>query len=115
MLGAAFLLREGEEYLSTNWLEHFHPADRDVQLAGVRQALRDKGRGVRRTAFFLVLNAGDAIDQCRQKLNLEIRFVPLGERRDPSHTGIYGLTGNKSQAADALAQAVSPAEVHPVG
>ena len=115
MLGAAFLLREGEVYLSANWLEHFHSADRDIQLDGVRQALRDKGRGVRRTAFFLVLNAGDAIDQCRQKLNQEIRFVPLGERRDPSHTGIYGLTGNKSQAADALAQAVSPAEVYPAG
>ena len=109
------MLRPGEEYLSTNWLEHFHPADRDLQLAGVRQALRDKGRGVRRTAFFLVLNAGDAVDQCRQKLNLEIRFVPLGERHDPSHTGIYGMVGNESKAAQLLAQAVSPGEVYPAG
>lgn len=115
MLGAAFLLRAGEEYLSVNWLEHFHPADRAIQVAAVRQTLRDKGRTVARTAHFAVLNAGTAVDRCRQELNMEIRFVRLGEGRDPSHTGIYGLTGNKSQAADALAQAVSPAEVYPAG
>lgn len=101
--------------MSTNWLEHFHPADRAIQVAAVRQTLLDKGRGVRRTAFFLVLNAGDAIDRCRQNLNLEIRFVNLGERHDPSHTGIYGMVGNESKAAQLLAQAVSPSEVYPAG
>ena len=74
----AFLLRAGEEYLSTNWLEHFHPADRDVQLAGVRQTLRDKGFRVAPTGHFGVLNVGDAVDRCRQNLNLGIRFITLG-------------------------------------
>ena len=75
----------------------------------------DKGRGVRRTAFFLVLNVGDAVDRCRQELREEIRFVNLGEHYDPSHTGIYGMVGNESKAAQLLAQAVSPAEVYPAG
>ena len=111
----AFLLRAGEEYLSTNWLEHFHPADRDIQLSGVRQILRDKGFRVAHTGHFGVLNVGDAVDRCRQNLNLEIRFINLGEHQDPSHTGIYGLAADKTRAAQALAQAVSPAEVYPAG
>lgn len=112
-MGEAFLLREGEEYLSTNWLEHFHPADRSVQLAAVRQVLLDKGRTVARTAYFGVLNVRTAVDRLRQALNMEIQFITLGESYDLSHTGIYGLTENKSRAADLLAEAVSPAEVHP--
>ena len=109
------MLRPGEEYLSTNWLEHFHPADRAIQLAGVRQTLRDKGFRVAHTGHFGVLNVGDAVDLCRQNLNLEIRFITLGDGRDPSHTGIYGMVGNESKAAQLLAQAVSPAEVYPAG
>ena len=101
--------------MSANWLEHFHPADREVQLAGVRQTLRDKGRDVRRTAFFLALNVGEAVDRCRQELNGEIRFVRLGEPHDPSHTGIYGMVGNETKAAQLLAQSVRPAEVYPAG
>ena len=101
--------------MSTNWLEHFHPADRLIQIAAVRQTLRDKGRDVRRTAFFLVLNVGDAVDRCNRELNGGIRFINLGEAHDLSHTGIYGMVGNESKAAQLLAQAVSPAEVYPAG
>ena len=111
----AFLLRAGEEYLSANWLEHFHPADRDVQLAGVRQTLRDKGFRLARNGHFGVLNVGNAVDRCRQNLNLGIRVITLGDGRDPSHTGIYGMVGNESKAAQLLAQAVSPGEVYPAG
>ena len=81
----------------------------------MRQALLDKGRGVRRTGFFLVLNVGAATDQCRQELNREIQFINLGEPHDPSHTGIYGMLGNESKSAQLLAQAVSPTEVYPAG
>lgn len=52
------MLRAGEEYLSVNWLEHFHLADRDIQLAGVRQTLRDKGFRLARTGHFGALNVG---------------------------------------------------------
>ena len=101
--------------MSVNWLEHFHPADREVQLAGVRQTLRDKGFQLSRAGRFAALNGGDAVDQCRQRLDLEIRFINLGAAHDPSHTGIYGLAANPTRAAEVLAQAVSPAEVYPAG
>ena len=111
----AFILREQETYLSTNWLEHFHPADRNVQLAGVRQTLRDKGFRMARSGHFVALNVGNAIARCRQELKVEIRFITLGDARDPSHTGIYGLAGNEEEVALELAQAVNPAEVYPAG
>ena len=111
----AFILREQETYLSTNWLEHFHPADRNVQLAGVRQTLRDKGFRLARTGHFAALNVGYAINQCRRGLSMEIRFINLGEPHDPSHTGIYGLETNVARAARILAQSVRPAEVYPAG
>ena len=111
----AFILREQETYLSTNWLEHFHPADRDIQLAGVRQTLRDKGFRMARSGHFVALNVGNAMARCRQELNVEIRFINLGEAHDLSHTGIYGLETNVARAARVLAQAVSPAEVYPAG
>ena len=113
LIASAFQLRDREEYLSTNWLEYFHSTDRDVQIADVRQTLLDKGRNVARSAYFAVLNVGVSIDRCRQTLNVEIRFINLGESGDPSHAGIYGLTEQPDQVALALAKSVSPAEVYP--
>ena len=86
---AAFALRAGEEYLSTNWLEHFHDTDRPSQIAGV------------------------SIATCQDNLNLEIQFVALGEAHDPSHTGIYGYTAHNAAVATLLATLVNPDEVYP--
>ena len=116
MLGEAFLLREGEEFLSANWLEFFQPVDRGVQIAAVRQTLLDKGRRVAGTAFFAVLNVGTTVVKCKMELNVDLRFIALGETRDPSHTGIYGLTVpglNQSKSAEALAASVNRNEVYP--
>ena len=109
---AAFLLRPGEEYLSTNWLEHFHDSDRQIQIAGVRRALTDKGFRVNRTGVFTVLNVGAAADACLTRLNLEIAFITLGEFHDPSHTGIFGYTERNTDAADLLAKSVNPNDIH---
>ena len=113
LLDSAFELRPGEAYLSTNWLEYFHDHDRRTQIAGVRQALTDKGFQVRRAARFAVLNVGAAVAACSDKLNLAIQFVALGESHDPSHTGIYGYTTSHDLAAATLAESVSPNEIYP--
>ena len=100
----AFLIRPHEEYLSTNWLERFHHSDRPRQIAGVRQALGDKGFNVRPNGAFAVLNVGGTVDSIRQTGNLTVRFVALGEARDPSHTGIFGYTPEDTDTAAALAR-----------
>ena len=116
-LEEAFLLRPNEEYISTNWLEHFHPSHRPTQLAGVRQTLVDKGRDVRASASFAVVNVGASVTRCRDKLNVDLGFTVLGESNDPSHTGIYGILPLddevKELVSTLLAASVSPSEVYP--
>ena len=107
----AFLLRPGEEYLSTNWLEHFHNSNRQAQIAGVQQTLTDKSFRIRRNAAFAVLNVGIAIAACQNDLNLNIQIIALGEVHDPSHTGIFGYTAEDTDTAATLAQQVR--EVYP--
>ncbi len=109
----AFLLRPNERYLSTNRLEHFHDSDRQFQIAGVRQALTDKGFQVRPTAYFAALNVGVAVAVCKNALNLDIQILTLGESQDPSHTGIYGYSPEDTAAAAVLARSVSTNEVYP--
>ncbi len=107
----AFLLRTGEKYLSTNWLEHFHDSHRQAQITGVQQALADKGFHVRRNAVFAVLNVGVSIAACKNDLNLDIQIVTLGESHDPSHTGIFGYVAGDTNTAATLARQVR--EVYP--
>ncbi|MCE2499286.1 MAG: hypothetical protein J4G13_00280 [Dehalococcoidia bacterium] len=109
----AFRLRPGEKYLSTNWLEHFHDADRQAQIAGVRQALTDKGFRVRGNTAFAVLNVGTAIAVCKSDLDMDIQIATLGESHDPSHTGIFGYTEDDTDVVAILARQVNHREVYP--
>ena len=109
----AFKLREGEAFLSTNWLEYFHQSERVAQLEGVRRALTNKGFQLRSTAHFAVLNVGSAISICRDYLALDVFFSTTGEIADPSHTGIYGYSSLNSRTAALLASSVNPNEVYP--
>ena len=109
----AFLLRPCESYLSTNWLEYFHNSERQFQIAGVRQALTDKGFHVRSTASFAVLNVGFTIVVCKNALNLDIQILTLGEPHDPSHTGIFGYTAANTDVATLLSKQITAHEVYP--
>lgn len=106
-------MREGEEFLSTNWLEHFHLSERIEQLEGVKLALTNKGFQIRPTASFAVLNVGFSISSCKDLLALDIFFSTTGEPADPSHTGIYGYISQNARVAALLAKSVSPTEVYP--
>ena len=113
LIPTAFRLCPGEEYLSTNWLEHFHDFERSAQINGVRRALVGKGFRISRNAAFAVLNVGIATVLSRNALNVAIQFVVLGERHDPSHTGIYGYAAQNAAVAEALARLVNPTEIYP--
>ena len=102
----AFDLRDGEAFLSTNWLEHFHPSDR--QLSGVRRTLAGKGFRVNRNGGFAALNVGVATQAVREAA---LRFILLGQASDPSHTGIFGIPENRADIAVVLAKSVG--ELHP--
>ena len=113
LIDTAFRLRPEEEYLSTNWLEYFHDSDCTEQLAGVRQALAGKSFRMARSARFAVLNVGVAVSRCQELLDAPIRFIALGDLRDPSHTGIYGYANHNTAVAAALAAMVAADGLYP--
>ena len=108
----AFLLRNDEPFLSTNWVEYFHPSDRGIQILAVRDSLIAKDRTVKPNDLFIVLNVGVATNSCKARLGLDLRFVTLGEPDDPSHTGIYGIVSNLVNVASELAASVKPDEIY---
>jgi hypothetical protein len=112
----AFLPRDGESFLSINWLEHFDQSDRVVQVTGVRAALAAKNFRVHPKGRFAILNVGVASQRVRQFQNLRFLFQVLGEAHDPSHTGIFGYrSANIDSKGNDVAQslAASVGEVHP--
>ena len=99
----AFKLRSGEDFLSTNWLEYFHPSDRQLQISGVQRTLEDKGFRVNRNGGFAVLN----VETTSQRINnTRLNFVLLGQTSDPSHTGVFGIPEDDADIAIAIAKSV---------
>ena len=86
----AFLLREREQFLSVNWLEHFHVSDRQIQVSSVRDSLARKNFSVNPNGRFAVLNVGVADQQVRRFQGVRLLFQLLGQTSAPSHTGIFG-------------------------
>ena len=107
----AFLLRIGEGFLSTNWLEYFHPVGRQFQVAAVQNALESKGFRASRNGGFAILNVGAAVQQVYDDCNVLLNFRPLGQASDPSHTGIFGYDVDDTDVAESLAKSVQ--ELHP--
>ena len=59
-MSAAFGLRQGEDYLSVNWLEYFGETDLSAAVERVREVFRSKDFQVRPNGRFAVLNVGAA-------------------------------------------------------
>ena len=107
----AFLLREGEPFLSTNWLEHFRSSDRGVQISGARAALADKNYSIHSNGGFAVLNVGVATQRVIELHDIRLLFRRLGQAHDPSHAGIFGygpptVDSKGNDVAQSLAESV---------
>jgi len=103
--GTAFQLRQIDEYLSVNWLEFFHIADRQEEIREVRKVLSLK---LGAKAKIAVLNVGETTSYVRTKSpdarNLSMLHEP--EEDDPSHSGIYGFQYDDRLIADLIAEMV---------
>lgn len=118
----AFMLRgpkedqPAEPSLSVNWLERTGALDRTNQLKAVLQIIRRRGRTVRRSSGFAVLDVGrsreivkrESIDQRA----LSFKHEPVGGE-DETHAGIHGYTYLENEIATLLALSVD--EVRRVG
>ncbi len=95
----AFQLRDGEEYLSVDWLEFLHPSDRGIQLATV-QDLFEKQRGfeLKPAGRFAILNVGTARatvqEQTPDNRVLAVTHLPDPNVAGDSHSGIFNVNHN---------------------
>ncbi len=92
----AFMLREGEESLSVNWLEFLNCQSRESEIEEIQKVYCAK-LDVRPRAKIAVLNVGDVrnkvLTESQDRRNLEVLHNPE-EPVDPSHSGIYNLKQN---------------------
>ena len=101
-LPQAFELREGEEYLSVNWLQ-FHEGDRGTQVRlsvwGIRESFE---RPLGAKSAFAIGNVGMVKDIC-QKAGSRVRIVHEPEPQNPGHSAVRRLPRDDLSLLDALA------------
>lgn len=105
---SAFWLREeggqSEEGLSVNWLEYFKKSAPQDAIAPLRNILINKGRTVRRSSKFALLNVGAAKDAAARYTSVAI--VLDEEENDPSHSLVKGYEAYNKQVAEELAKVI---------
>ena len=114
IMATAFMLREGEESLSVNWLEELKCPDRASEVRAVQDLYARKMTRVGAGARIAVLNVGTL----RTKVENEspdrrlLRVLHEPEPDDSSHAGIYGIPyDDREIVAELIAQTVL--EKHP--
>ena len=112
-MASAFELRQGEEYLSVNWLEYFNSPDRATAVDAVRKVFSEKGFRLRQNGRFAVFNVGEATIAVREGVgrSLIIEHLPLDD--DGSHAGVFGYTEDDFAVAVELKALVSYQDIHP--
>ncbi|MDI2593106.1 hypothetical protein POF45_16965 [Pseudomonas sp. 681] len=104
----AFMLREGENYLSVNWLEYFQQYSHEDRLLEVRRVLASKKK-IGSAARLALLNVGNAIQVVGDNPLLIFIHEPINSPdviNDPSHSGINNIQSFEQLVAERLTQAV---------
>jgi hypothetical protein len=109
----AFMLRDGEEYLSVNWLEDLNCSDRTSEIRTL-QDLYSRKLSVGTAARIAILNVGALRNKVARESpdmrQLRVLHEPIIPE-DPSHAGIYDFSSNDEIIAELIAQTVL--EKHP--
>ena len=109
----AFRLRDGEDYLSANWLEYFQSPDLPTAIQRIREVFRSKGFRLPRRGAFAVLDVGGVRTAVRENSGRSLRFEHAPSRDDPSHAAIYGYGFSDIVVAAELAALIGPQDVYP--
>jgi hypothetical protein len=111
---AAFMVRQGEEYLSVNWLEELKCPNRATQISGLQEVYARKFNRVGAGARIAVLNVGVLRTNVELK-SPDRRLLPVLHEPiipdDPSHAGIYEIPFDDETIAELIVEAVH--EKHP--
>ena len=103
----AFMLREGEESLSVNWLEFLNCSSRESEITKIRTIYSETFTvGIR--ARIAILNVGEVrkkvLTESPDGRNLEVLHDPL--INDLSHSGIYNLKKDEELIAELILETV---------
>lgn len=103
----AFMLREGEESLSVNWLEFLNCSSRESEITKIR-TIYSETFTVGARAKIAVLNVGEVCKKILKESpdgrNIEVQHDPL--MNDPSHSGIYKLKQDDELIAELILETV---------
>lgn len=103
----AFLPRETDNFLSTNWMEYFNEAEVDDVVAQVLVVLRKK-LTIKRKGQLAQLNVSDARCAARAAGYGNVNIEERPENGDPSHAGIVGYSHAQLDVAAVLQSLVRP-------
>ncbi len=84
----AFEFRDGEKFLSSNWIEYFDMVDLESGMKKVRDEF-GRHHSITSNGRFAVLNVGDAKKTVNSEYGIELEIEDLQEDDYPSHTGIW--------------------------
>lgn len=110
----AFMLREGEQSLSVNWLEELKCLDRASEVRELQDLYARKMTRVGAGARIAILNVGTVRARVEQESpdSIAVRVLHEPEDGDPSHSGIYGIPyDDREIVAELIAQVIL--ENHP--
>lgn len=107
ILGAAFRLRDEEDYLSATWAEFFPGATHQDRVIATVQAIRSSTIDVRPKSGFAV----GCVSQIRQAcLNdpkrYKIRFIHEAEPDNPAHAALRGWPKDNDDLLNLIAEEV---------
>jgi hypothetical protein len=106
---AVFILREGEESLSVNWLEFLKCISRESEITNIRTIYSQKMSRVGARARIAILHVGEirnkVLTESPDSRNLEVLHDP--SKDDPSHSGIYNLKQDNELIAELILETVS--------
>ena len=109
---AAFMIRNDESFLSTNWIEYFEMPDLKKGMKKVRDEFQ-KHHNMTKKGRFVVLNVGDTKKTIKIGHGTELRIEDLQEESYPSHTGIWFLQEDNLVISTILSEMVRPHNIHP--
>lgn len=102
--GASFMLRENEQHLSVNWLEHNGMPSREEQIAHIRKSINLQ---LAKTGKLAVLNVGSMLEYVKSNSDnssISVLHEPLPD--DESHSGVFGYSHEDDLIADLIADKV---------
>ncbi len=107
VLGAAFRLRDGEDYLSATWAEFFHKDTRCEAVAAAVKAIRASKITVKTRSGFAVGNVKQIKDCClADSRKHKIRIIHEKETDNEAHAALRGWPRDNEPLMDLLAEEV---------